>query len=153
MVELLEVDANSIIVEFGGGTGPVTHALLAAGFPPENLYVFELSDQLSQHLRKRFPTTNIIHASATEITTLDCHVNGIISSLPLRSLPEASVRDIVQAAANKLQPGGCLVQFTYDLMHYHPLFDVSFHHLSKKVVWANFPPARIDIFRKKPFPD
>ncbi|TLS67933.1 phospholipid methyltransferase [Mariprofundus erugo] len=149
MVELLPVGDQAAIVEFGGGTGPVTQAMLASGFPPEQLYVFELSDQLSDHLRRRFPKVNIIHASAAEITSLACPVGGIISSLPLRSLPETTVREILEASANKLQAGGCFVQFTYDLMHYHPLFDTNFHHLSKKVVWANLPPARIDIFRKR----
>ena len=38
MVDLLPVHSE-VIVEFGGGTGPVTKAMLGSGFMPENLYV------------------------------------------------------------------------------------------------------------------
>jgi len=55
MVEALPADA-AVVVEFGGGTGPVTKAVLDSGFAPENLYVFELSEQLYKHLSGQFPT-------------------------------------------------------------------------------------------------
>ncbi len=147
MARLLPVNSE-LVVEFGGGTGPVTRAMLDCGFPPEKLYVFELSGQLCKHLRRAFPGVHIIHASATEIVRLDNEVCAVISSLPLRSLPDSSVAEILAAARKKLRPGGYFVQFTYDLMRYHVLFNIGFRHLKKKIVWANLPPARIDIFQK-----
>jgi len=147
MVDLLTVDAE-VVVEFGGGTGPVTRAMLDSGFLSENIYVFELSRQLCMHLKRKFPGVNVINASASSIKSLDCDVGGIISSLPLRSIPDAAVAEILKASREKLQPGGCFVQFTYDLVKYHRSFDVGFRHLSKRIVWANLPPARIDIFQK-----
>jgi len=147
MVEALPADAT-VVVEFGGGTGPVTKAVLDSGFAPENLYVFELSEQLYHHLENQFPTVNIIHACASDIVQLDCAVSGIVSSLPLRSLPDSIVNEILTAALQKLRPGGYFVQFTYDLMRYHHLFNQGFRHVSKRLVWANLPPARIDVFQK-----
>jgi phosphatidylethanolamine/phosphatidyl-N-methylethanolamine N-methyltransferase len=147
MAGLLPVNSK-LVVEFGGGTGPVTRAMLDCGFSPENLYVFELSAQLCKHLRRAFPGVNIIHASASEIIHLDNEVCAVISSLPLRSLPDSSVAEILEATRKKLRPGGHFVQFTYDLMRHHALFNTGFRHLDKKIVWANLPPARIDIFQK-----
>lgn len=147
MVEALPADAT-VVVEFGGGTGPVTKAVLDSGFAPENLYVFELSEKLYKHLSGKFPTVNIVHACASDIVQLDCDVSGIISSLPLKSLSDDAVAEILAAALQKLRPGGYFVQFTYDLVKYHRLFDQGFRHVSKRLVWANLPPARIDVFQK-----
>ncbi len=147
MAGLLPVDSKAV-VEFGGGTGPVTRAILEAGCPPENLYVFELSEQLCSHLRGTFPDIHVMNMSAAEIMSLDCEVGRIISSLPFKSMPAALVADILEASRNKLQPGGFFVQFTYDLGRYNTQFDDGFRHLSKKIVWANLPPARIDLFQK-----
>lgn len=147
MVGLLPLETE-VVVEFGAGTGPMTKALLDTGFSPDNLYVFELSEQLCRHLKNRFPAVHVINASATDIMDLDRKVCAIISSLPLKSIPDATVSEILAAAQKKLRPGGYFVQFTYDLIRYHEAFDVSFRHVSKHVVWANLPPARIDIFQK-----
>lgn len=147
MASLLPENSR-FVVEFGGGTGPVTRAMLDCGFSPENIYVFELSSQLCKHLGRAFPDVNIIHASASEIIHLDKEVCAVISSLPLRSLPDSSVAEILEATRKKLRPGGYFVQFTYDLMRHHALFNAGFRHLNKKIVWANLPPARIDIFQK-----
>ncbi|MDQ6992074.1 MAG: phospholipid methyltransferase [Mariprofundus sp.] len=148
MASALPADTE-VVVEFGGGTGPITSAMVDSGYLPENIYVFELSEPLCMHLKRKFPGLHVINASAADITSLECEVGVIISSLPLKSIPDLMVVDILEAARKKLQPGGYFVQFTYDLLKYNRLFNAGFHHISKKTVWANFPPARIDIFQKK----
>ena len=52
------------VVEFGGGTGSFTQALLDIGVPPDLLEVIEINPDFAHGLRTRFPGVAIIEASA-----------------------------------------------------------------------------------------
>ena len=47
-----------------------------------------------------------------------------------------------------LEPGGLLVQFTYDLRGAPSRLLPRFRRLSSKIVWGNLPPARVETFER-----
>src|SRR5512143_2865500 len=58
------VSGDGLVIELGGGTGVVTHALLQRGIAPGRLVVIERSAVFVRHLRKRFPDVQIVHGDA-----------------------------------------------------------------------------------------
>lgn len=142
---------KGIIVEVGPGTGVVTEALLARGVPPKQLVLIELSENLYQHCKERFPDCTVLKGDASDLQNLTANiekpVSVIVSSLPLLNLPEEELEAIVDEFANSLNPGGCFIQFTYRWFHVLPAVLKRFKRISKKHIWANLPPARVDVFK------
>jgi phosphatidylethanolamine/phosphatidyl-N-methylethanolamine N-methyltransferase len=143
---------NSHIVELGGGTGVITAALLAHGINPEKLIIIERSAALALHLQKRFPESHVINGDARELSHLLTHerlpVNIIVSSLPLRSLPQATVKMIGKQIEQVLAPQGLFIQFTYGLFSKPRSPSMNLKCVYSKRVWRNPPPARVDVFCK-----
>jgi phospholipid N-methyltransferase len=148
------LDREGLVVELGGGTGAVTAALLKRGIPAWKLVVIERSPTLAHHLRQRFPQLRIIQGDAAQLEHLLGHdrsrgVGSIVSSLPLRSLQPAVTRAISGQFMTLLEPGGQLIQYTYDLRGTHPHLLPGFRRLSSRIVWGNLPPARIEVFERE----
>jgi phospholipid N-methyltransferase len=145
---------SGIVVELGGGTGVVTEALLQHGISPERLVSIELSATLVDCLRRRCPQIRIIKGDARHLCDLlgnDCQrVSTIVSSLPFRSLPPIIGHSIIKQIDKVLPKGGLLIQYTYDLTGRGLNLPHNFHHQFHKVVWSNFPPARVDVYKYKP---
>jgi phosphatidylethanolamine/phosphatidyl-N-methylethanolamine N-methyltransferase len=147
-------DRAGIVVELGGGTGAVTTALLEHGVPARKLVVVERSPTLARHLRQRFPQLRILQGNAAYLTQLlgdDAagRIDSIVSSLPLRSLHPATTRAIGHQFETLLEPGGLLIQYTYDLRGTHSRLLPSFRRVSSKIVWGNLPPARVEVFERE----
>lgn len=154
MASRVPTDRDGLVVELGGGTGAVTAALLKRGVPPWKLVVVERSPTLAHHLRQRFPQLRIIQGDAAQLAQLlsqerSKKVGSIVSSLPLRSLHPATTRAIGHQFETLLDPGGLLVQYTYDLRGTRARLLPRFHRLSSKIVWSNLPPARVEVFERK----
>lgn len=154
MARLVPNPPQGPVVELGGGTGPVTAALLGAGIPPEQLYVIEREPQLHRHLMLRFPKVHVLCGDAAALTKL-LHPLGvheaaaIVSSLPLLSMKRSVQRAILSESFALLAPGAPLIQFTYGL--FSPVsrraFGVDGH--PESVVLSNLPPARVWVYRKR----
>src|SRR3546814_8963089 len=120
MARLVPNPPQGPVVELGGGTGPVTAALLGAGIPPEQLYVIEREPQLHRHLMLRFPKVHVLCGDAAVLTKL-LHPLGVheaaavVSSLPLLSMKRSVQRAILSESFALLAPGAPLIQFTYGL--------------------------------------
>lgn len=154
MASRVPTDRDGLVVELGGGTGAVTAALLKYGVPPWKLVVVERSPTLAHHLRQRFPQLRIIQGDAAQLAHLlgqerSKKVGSIVSSLPLRSLHPATTRAIGHQFEILLDPGGLLVQYTYDLRGTRARLLPRFRRLSSKIVWSNLPPARVEVFERK----
>ena len=153
MASRVPLDREGMVVELGGGTGAVTAALLKHGVPPWQLLVVERSPTLAQHLHQRFPQLRIIQGDAAQLEHLLGHktaqIGSIVSSLPLRSLHPATTRAISHQFETLLEPGGLLIQFTYNLRGTHPRLLPHFRRLSSRIIWGNLPPARVDVFERK----
>ncbi len=154
MASRVPLDRDGLVVELGGGTGAVTAALLKRGVPPWKLVVIERSPTLVNHLRQRFPQLRVVQGDAAQLAQLLGHdrsrgVGGIVSSLPLRSLPPAVTRAVSHQFETLLDAGGLLVQYTYDLRGTHLGLLPHFRRRSSKIVWSNLPPARVEVFERE----
>lgn len=147
---------NNIIVELGAGTGAVTIALLERGILPSQLVVIERSLHLVRYINQRFPQIpNIIHGDAANLQQLltDNHldsyqISSIVSSLPLRSLEISTKNSISKQFDSVLRAGNLLIQFTYNLRGTCCNFLPKFKCISSRIIWKNFPPARVEVFEK-----
>ena len=147
---------SGIVVELGGGTGAVTAALLKQGISPQRLIVVEQSAKLSALLRNRFPEVTVINGDAARLAELlgpdSGKVAAIVSSLPLRSLEPACVRDILRQLEEVLQEDGLFIQYAYSHRDQQAKLSQHFNNIHSSIVWGNLPPARIDAYRFIPKP-
>ena len=137
---------DGLVIELGAGTGCVTKALLEGGIRADRLVVVERSSNFVRHLRRSFPSLNILHGDAQHLAELvppAAKVDAIVSSLPLRSLPQADARQIVSQWQQLLRRGGHAVQFSYDLRNRLRHEPSGLKLRGSQVVWANVPPARV----------
>lgn len=105
-----------LIVELGAGTGVVTDALLQRGVHPSRIVAVELSAELAEKSRNKFPSVEIITGDASHLQQLlgnRINVSTIISSLPLRSLPKPTTIKILEEIVKVLPENGKYIQFTY----------------------------------------
>jgi len=154
MAQPVMAQKDGLILELGAGTGSITAALLKHGIAPERLIVLERSKAMAEYLRKRFPQLRIIEGDAAQLKALlgsqSKKVNTVVSSLPLRSLPNSLVRTILRQIEDVLGESGLMVQFTYDLRGKSCKYqDKFFIRTASAIVWQNFPPARVDSFRPR----
>ena len=155
MASFIPKNHKGLVVELGAGTGAVTHELLARGIPPKKLIPIEMSQKLASHLQHRFPALKVIQGNAAELQNLikasakeaNGQVDFVVSSLPFRSLPEDLCQKIAQQIEQTLGDSGRFIQFTYDLRSKNFVHFQRFTHLRAAIVWANLPPARVDLFQ------
>lgn len=153
---LLEDDG--LVIELGPGTGAITKALFEAGVNPANLIAVEYSHDLVVKLCSEFPTLQVIEGNAVNLRALlsdyfgdnsgdaSHKVSTIISSLPLRSLPESVTQAILQEIAGILPVGSKYIQFTYSVRQNNFESLIHYRHHVSKWIWFNLPPARVDVF-------
>ncbi len=151
MAQQLPDSKSGVVVELGGGSGVVTKALLEQGIEAQRLIIFERSFILAAHLRQQFPEVRIICGDARYISKYlhdpGLHVTAIVSSLPLRSMPEEVLTDISLQLQKCLIPGSVFIQFTYSWFRNYEYLPKKLQHMYALYVWANLPPARIDVFQ------
>ncbi|MBN8889747.1 MAG: hypothetical protein J0H91_05580 [Rhodospirillales bacterium] len=58
---------DEAMLELGAGTGVISRALLAAGLPPERLFVVEIVPAMAAHLRRVLPGANVIEGDARAV--------------------------------------------------------------------------------------
>jgi phosphatidylethanolamine/phosphatidyl-N-methylethanolamine N-methyltransferase len=146
MARSVPVNGTGLVVELGAGTGAVTRALLRCGVQPERLVIVERSPALAANLRMRFPQLRIVQGDAVNIGSFvrrNARVDAIVSSVPLRSLPYAESRSIVERWRAVLPIGTLIIQYTYALYGAPRHLVDDFVQLSSEVTWLNLPPARI----------
>lgn len=144
---------SGYVVELGGGTGPVTKALLKAGTPPEKLVVVERDPTLYKLLQDRYPGVKVVLGDAARLQSLlkhegIDHVKAIVSSLPLVSMKRSLQIRITAQAFNVLEPGAPLIQFTYSLFSPIPRRRFGVHGEVEDRVLQNLPPAHVWVYRK-----
>lgn len=154
IAEQVKLPCDGLIVELGAGTGVVTAALLRRGVPPSQLVVIEKDKRMARHLKNRFKGVVVIQGNAVNFCRLcnryNQHISTVVSSLPLLSLPANTVVALGKELRNMLKDHGTLIQFTYSVAK-RPSPLASFMQLaSSKKIWANFPPARVELFKARP---
>jgi phosphatidylethanolamine/phosphatidyl-N-methylethanolamine N-methyltransferase len=166
------------ILEAGPGTGAVTGCIIDRMRQDDELWMVELNPTFAAHLRSAFndkpafreaaSRCHLIEGSVARLGPLshDGQFDLIISGLPLNNFSSADVKDILQAYATLLKPGGILSFFQYILIRPAKMF-VSLgqernrlkgvgeaidgmlgeREFAREWVWVNVPPAWVHHIR------
>src|SRR5271163_5342719 len=155
MAQWLPVDPESFVLELGPGTGAVTEALIERGLREEKLVAIERNPKMARLLREKFPRAQIIIGDAWHLDDLLRgrldpieSVGAVISSLPLLNFPHAEAEALTQKIRAVLKPEDNWVQYSYHLGKKQVRGAASFRLRASKIVWLNFPPARVSVFQK-----
>lgn len=142
------------VLELGGGTGPVTEALIEEGCPVDQLIVVERDRELCQVLQRRFPRLAVLNGNALKIDELlpeqgITSVRVVMSGLPMRAIKPEVAAHCYAAAFEMMPPGGAIIQYTYG---YRPSVDPDATDLKLDATyvgreWRNFPPMGIWRYR------
>jgi phosphatidylethanolamine/phosphatidyl-N-methylethanolamine N-methyltransferase len=142
---------RGLIIELGAGTGVITEALLQKGIAPEHLISLERSASLADYLHKRYPYVRVIKGDALHLSDLlgseSQRINTIVSGLPFRCLPRLVGHRIIKQIETVLPKNGLFIQFTYNLFGRGFFLPHHFKPVYYKIVFSNFPPARIDVYK------
>ncbi|MGV8921724.1 MAG: class I SAM-dependent methyltransferase [Thermomonas sp.] len=157
---LAELPANtSRVIELGGGTGAITHALVDHGITGKQLLVLELNQQLHAHLRLQFPDELLVHGDAAELARLaadagflgDGLADAVVSGLGLLSMDRRAATRILESAFACLRPDGRFIQFTYGPMS--PVMESVLATMGLSMrrgefVLRNVPPATVWVYQR-----
>lgn len=157
---LAELPANAHrVIELGGGTGAITHALVARGIAGKQLMVLELNEELHAHLHMRFPHEVLVLGDAAELPRLtaaagfldDGLADAVISGLGLLAMDRSLVARILERAFACLRPDGRFIQFTYGPMSPVPesvLEPLGLSMRRGEFVLRNVPPATVWVYQR-----
>ena len=153
MAQSLPKSPSGIILELGGGTGPVTRALLESGIDTDRLVVIERDFHLYQLLKEKYPKVKIIQGDVLHLTSLlkaqgIANVSGIVSSLPLLAMSKDIQMEIGRQCFAVLPKGAPFIQFTYGFFPPLPKIDSNIHVKREKSILLNVPPATIWTYRQ-----
>jgi phosphatidylethanolamine/phosphatidyl-N-methylethanolamine N-methyltransferase len=155
MAQWLPANPDSFVLELGPGTGAVTEALIKRGLREDRLVAIERNPKMARLLREKFPRAQIINGDAWHLDHLLRSrrepiesVGAVISSLPLLNFPPAEAESLTQKIRAVLEPDGNWVQYSYHLGKKQVRGAASFTLRASKIVWLNFPPARVSVFQK-----
>jgi len=162
MVTDLDFARPSRIVELGPGTGALTAPVVERLRPHTEFLAIDIDPEFCKSIQKRWPSIPCVCASAARLDAIVAErdmmpVDHIISGLPFVSLPIAVTRDILDAIAAVLRPGGTFTTFQY--LHAYKLpSGVAFRRqMNDKMgapprlhlVLRNFPPALVLTWTKQ----
>jgi len=142
-----------VVVEFGGGTGGTTRALLRALPADGRLIVIERTAAFISGLERiGDPRLEVVHGCASQVgAELEqrglAGADAIVSGIPFSTLPPPVARDIAAAVRDSLAPDGRFVayQFTDRVADYlRPLLGAP---QVQHELW-NVPPVRVFIWRR-----
>ena len=143
--------AEGMIVELGGGTGPITRALLHCGLSPDRIVVVERNRDFHHLLQRRFPSIRVVCGDAEQLCALlyplDLGpVGAILSSLPRVGWPRARQCAILEDSFRLLGDRGRFLEFSYGPFSPVPgalIRQLGLHASRLERVWGNVPPATI----------
>lgn len=162
MASYLTPRPQARVVELGPGTGVVTKALFDRGFTHKHLNLIEYSEDFCELLSLRYPGLPVHQADAYSMTDAlknpggffaqavqaNHRLDGIVSSLPLLTRPEAVRRALLDEALGLLKPGAPFIQFSYGLVAPVKPGSRAVSVYSSEWIWKNLPPARVWVYRK-----
>ena len=156
MVEWLDLDGASSVLEYGAGTGPFTPHILKRLRKNSRFIAIERNASLAAEFRSRMPNVTLVQDSvenvraicdAAKIASVDC----IVCGLPWAAFADDFQKRVLDEMMTVLRPGGQFVTFAY--LHALPLpaarrfADRLPHYFSEvgrsPTVWKNFPPALV----------
>jgi phosphatidylethanolamine/phosphatidyl-N-methylethanolamine N-methyltransferase len=148
MAKAVAFDRPGMILELGGGTGPVTASLLNAGCPPERLIVVEREPALAATLRQRFERLQIVEDDACAVGDILAErgitrLAAIVSSLPIKWFPIVNQRAVIAPCLALAGDGGSFIQLTNALVSPVAMSALDLDGSEVARVWSQFPPVQI----------
>ncbi|QCG96626.1 phospholipid methyltransferase [Azospirillum sp. TSA2s] len=144
----IRCEPDEVVVEFGGGTGPITAAILESGIPADRLYSFEIDRDLARHLRARCPAVTVIAddcRKAPELLgeALCGKVGTVVIGIPMITFPLEFQREVLDATFRILRPGGRFL--LYSFMPHSPLNRGALRLKGERLGFTlrNLPPASV----------
>jgi phosphatidylethanolamine/phosphatidyl-N-methylethanolamine N-methyltransferase len=118
MLDGLDLAAGVKVVELGPGTGAVTGEIARRLMPGATCLAIDINPVFAARVAARWPQIESICDRAESLVSIArarnlLPVDHIISGLPFASLPSAMTRQIVEAIAESLAPGGTFTTFQY----------------------------------------
>lgn len=138
---------NDIIIELGPGIGIFTKEIIKKVNNKNNIFVIEMNKNFIQKLKKDFKEINIIHGNAIEIIKNNkIDADKVISGLPLLSMNQKDIFNLIYEIFNNSKSNIELYQFTYGIKC--PIKKEILNALNLKstyiqTVFRNIPPASI----------
>ena len=153
MASQVAADGAWPVLELGPGTGPVTAALIERGIAAERIVAVEFNPEFCALLVDRFRGLNVVEGDAYDLaTTLPPGLAGpyaaVVSSLPLLNRPSEARLALIEAALDRVLPGGGLIQFSYGVSPPVRALPGRFTVTQSAFVLANLPPARVWVYRR-----
>lgn len=154
VVDWIDWEQTSTLIEWGPGTGSFTKLILERKPESCRYLAMELSPEMCDVLRKRFPDIEIRQESVTEVVKIcenECieEVDCVVSGLPWAVFSEEIQNEFMRALMCVLKPGGQFTTFAY--LHGLPtpagrrfktkLCEFFSEVSMSETVWANVPPA------------
>ena len=154
MAREVSADGAWPVLELGPGTGPVTAALIERGVAAEQIVAVEFNPDFCALLVERFRGLNVVEGDAYDLANaLPPGFAGpyaaVVSSLPLLTRPPKARLALINAALDRVLPGGVLVQFSYGVAPPVAAVVGQFWVDRKAFVLANLPPARVWLYRRE----
>jgi phosphatidylethanolamine/phosphatidyl-N-methylethanolamine N-methyltransferase len=153
MAREFALDRPGAVLELGGGTGSLTHGLIAAGCPAERLVVIEREPDLARHLQRRLPGVRVICGDAGQTGALLAgagieRLATVVSSLPIRWFPREQQQAVIDASFAAFGEGGPFAQLTNALAS--PIPAAAFGLTGEEVarIWLHILPAQIWRYRR-----
>ena len=150
MVDPIDFARVKCIVEFGPGTGTITHELLNRMPANAVLLAFEINKEFCEMLNAiKDPRLKVISDSAENLEVymkengLD-HVDYVVSSLPMAMIPNGIVKNILAIVKKVLSTKGLFIQYQYSLNAYRKLKN-TFKKVELNFTPMNLPPAFVFI--------
>jgi phosphatidylethanolamine/phosphatidyl-N-methylethanolamine N-methyltransferase len=150
-----EIKEGETIIELGPGTGVFTREIYKR-FPKNKIVAVEFNDSFADRLAKAMPAITVVQGCASKLDShLDtlkidaANVGGIISGLPLLSLPQDLPQKVLASIHEVLPVGRKYIQFTYSERAWQKFGANGFQRLPSRRVWLNIPPAVVMTFTRK----
>ncbi len=139
---------DEIVVEFGGGTGAITRALLESGLPADRIWSIEIDPELASFLSQTYPDVKVVHGDCRQTRKfigedLVGKVGTVVVGIPMVLLPLDLQREIIDAIFSVLPEGRRFILYTYCATS--PLDMKKLGLKGKRLGWTprNFPPASV----------
>lgn len=154
MIEWVEWDSHSVVVEFGAGSGAITSHILDRISHRHNFFAIEINPDFVKGLKDKFPNLKIHEDSVENVAALCAKeqvdsVDAVISGLPWAAFPGEMQDKFLDAMISVLKPGGQFTTFAYLQglalpagQRFKSRLKNHFSVVEKsKVTWRNLPPA------------
>lgn len=144
MLDLVQLEKASCVVEMGAGTGPHTREILARLAPDATFLAFEIDPVLAAGLERDLPDPRI-QVICDSAENVDSYLDGrradvVVSAIPFTSLPEKVRHGVLAAARDSLADDGTLL-----VLQYSPFMKSQLESTFDSVEWHfmpfNVPPA------------